>query len=79
MKRARLAEAAKTGWSTTNLGDLLKIKHGYAFKGEHFSSSGPYVVLTPGNFYEEGGFKHKGDKEKYYTGEFPPGFILDLW
>lgn len=57
------------------LGDLFKIKHGHAFKGEYFSDSGPYVVLTPGNFHDEGGFKKKS-KEKYYTGEVPPGFIL---
>ncbi|MEI6429227.1 MAG: restriction endonuclease subunit S [Pseudanabaena sp. ELA607] len=58
------------------LGECLKVKHGYAFKGEFFSETGSYIVLTPGNFYEEGGFKTKGVKEKYYTGRIPDGFIL---
>jgi type I restriction enzyme S subunit len=52
------------------------VKHGYAFKGQYFADSGPYVVLTPGNFYDEGGFKEKGEKEKYYTGDVPNGFLL---
>src|SRR5437016_1023077 len=64
------------GWRETRLGGLIHIKHGYAFKGEYFSSSGPFVVLTPGNFYDEGGFKDKGDKEKHYVGEVPKDFIL---
>lgn len=71
-----MAPVGDNGWKIFCFGDLFRIKHGYAFKGEYFSDSGPYVVLTPGNFYEEGGFKHKGDKEKYYTGEFPRGFLL---
>lgn len=64
------------GWQSRRLGDLIRIKHGYAFKGEYFSNSGPFVVLTPGNFYDEGGFKDKGDKEKRYVGEVPTDFIL---
>lgn len=61
--------SGKTHWQERTLGELLRVKHGYAFKGEYFSNSGSYIVLTPGNFYEEGGFKSKEDKEKYYTGE----------
>lgn len=60
----------------SRLGDFIRIKHGYAFKSKYFSSEGPYIVLTPGNFHDEGGFKHKGDKEKYYIGEVPVDFIL---
>lgn len=61
----------------TTLGDLFRLKHGFAFKGEFFSSSGLYVLLTPGNFYAEGGLKLKGTKEKYYSGPVPEGFVLD--
>lgn len=57
-------------------GDLFRVKHGYAFRSEFFDSSGPYVLLTPGNFNEEGGFRDQGDKQKYYTGDVPNGFIL---
>lgn len=65
-----------SGWQTKRLGELIHIKHGYAFKGEYFSDSGPFIVLTPGNFYDEGGFKDKGDKEKRYVGEVPKDFVL---
>ncbi len=57
-------------------GDLFTIKHGFAFKGEYFTNKGEYVVLTPGNFYEEGGYRDRGDKQKYYNGEIPEAYIL---
>lgn len=63
-------------WQKVKIGDLLKIKHGYAFKGEYFSDFGKYLLLTPGNFTEKNGLILKGDKEKYYTGEIPENFIL---
>ena len=55
----------------------IKIKHGFAFKGEHFSEDGEYVLLTPGNFYEGGGFKRDETKDKFYIGTFPKEYILD--
>jgi type I restriction enzyme S subunit len=58
------------------LEDLLEIKHGYAFQGEYFAGVGSHIVLTPGNFYDEGGFKDKGDKEKWYTGPIPSDYVL---
>ena len=64
------------GWVERNLGDLVWIKHGYAFKSQYFAERGEYVLLTPGNFYEEGGYRDRGDKQKYYTGEIPDGFVL---
>ena len=66
---------SNSGWQKWKLGDLFQIKHGYAFKGKYFSDSGQYILLTPGNFYEEGGFKLK-KPEKYYIGEVPKDFIL---
>ena len=45
--------------------ELCDIKHGYAFEGEFFSNEGDYVLLTPGNFYERGGYRDRGDKRKY--------------
>jgi type I restriction enzyme S subunit len=61
---------------TVQLGALFTIKHGYAFKGEYFGTEGSHIVLTPGNFFDEGGFKKKGDKEKWYSGKFPEDYIL---
>jgi type I restriction enzyme S subunit len=34
-------------------------------------------MLTPGNFYESGGYRDRGEKQKFYCGEIPDGFILD--
>lgn len=57
------------------LSDLINIKHGYAFKGEHIVSDNNNVVLvTPGNFKIGGGFQE--NKCKYFNGEFPPEYVL---
>lgn len=63
-------------WPETNLGKLVRIKHGFAFKGEYFSNAGKYLLLTPGNLHPSGGLKLKGEKEIYYTGPVPAEFIL---
>lgn len=63
-------------WDTTSLGEFMDVKHGFAFKGESFADSGDYILLTPGNCHESGGLKLKGDREKYYSGEFPDEFLL---
>jgi len=55
----------------------LNIKHGFPFKSEFFSDSGHYIVLTPGNFLEAGGFKRQAGKEKYYTSEIPNDYLHD--
>lgn len=57
------------------LGDILHIKHGYAFKGEYFTDKDTgKLVLTPGNFSLKGGFQNT----KKFTSEidFPEEFIL---
>src|SRR5688572_9977819 len=63
-------------WDTINLGEVMDVKHGFAFKGESFADSGEFILLTPGNCHESGGLKLKGDKEKYYSGEFPEEYLL---
>ena len=63
-------------WCDCTLGNLVDVKHGYAFLGEHFGSAGSHIVLTPGNFFDEGGFKKKGDREKWYTGPIPEDYVL---
>ena len=68
-------KAQKENIPIKQLEDFFRIKHGYAFKGEFFAEDGPYIVLTPGNFNEKGGFKLKS-KEKYYIGDVPKDFIL---
>ena len=63
-------------WAQKQLLELCDIKHGYAFEGEFFSPKGDYVLLTPGNFYERGGYRDRGEKQKYYTGEIPRDYVL---
>ena len=65
------------GWVEKPFSELCEIKHGYAFEGEFFSNEGDYVLLTPGNFYEDGGYRDRGEKQKYYTGEIPRGYVLN--
>jgi type I restriction enzyme S subunit len=63
------------GWGDINLAKLIRIKHGYAFKGEFFSDEPTNdILLTPGNFKIGGGIKL--EKLKYYNGEIPKDYIL---
>ncbi|MEG4249365.1 restriction endonuclease subunit S [Microcoleus sp. Pol10D4] len=62
-------------WEETTLGELIDIKHGYAFKGEFFTEvPNGNALLTPGNFHIGGGFK--ADKFKYYIGDIPEDYVL---
>jgi len=66
------------GWVEKKLGDICSIKHGFAFKSQFFTSEeSDYVLLTPGSFYESGGYREQGEKTKYYIGKIPDGFILN--
>ena len=74
--REAIFDARGEGWTECPLGELVEIKHGFAFESKYFRPEGDYVLLTPGNFFEEGGYRDRGDKQKYYVGEIPDGFIL---
>lgn len=64
-------------WTWIRLGSIGTVKHGYAFSSESFTSEPtPYVLTTPGNFYESGGFRDRGTNTKYFNGEIPPEFIF---
>lgn len=65
------------GWAEKPLAELCDIKHGFPFKSEFFVSEGDYVVLTPGNFYESGGYRDRFEKQKFYSGDIPGGYIVD--
>jgi type I restriction enzyme S subunit len=57
------------------LGDVIEIKHGYAFSGENIIEDDNNVVLvTPGNFKIGGGFQEK--KCKFFDGEIPHDYVL---
>ena len=62
-------------WTYIKLGDIVTVKHGYAFKGSNFTSVNTHkVVLTPGNFKIGGGFK--SEKFKFTTEECPSEYVL---
>ncbi|BBB66570.1 hypothetical protein UNDYM_2317 [Undibacterium sp. YM2] len=62
-------------WRDVSLGDLFKVKHGFAFKGEFFTEEPQDTVLvTPGNFAIGGGFQD--GKRKYYIGPVPEDYVL---
>jgi len=63
-------------WERIQLGDVIDIKHGYAFKGENFLDRGERIVLTPGNFRRGGGLVIRPEKERYYAADFPDEFLL---
>jgi type I restriction enzyme, S subunit len=75
-RREEVLSGTGTDWHEAPLGDLCDIKHGYAFEGEFFSSSGDYVLLTPGNYFESGGYRDRGSKQKYFVGPIPRGYVL---
>lgn len=62
-------------WKKCKLGDIIDVKHGYAFKGHGITSKdNNKILVTPGNFNIGGGFKM--DKCKYFEGNFPESYIL---
>ncbi|MBU6427868.1 MAG: restriction endonuclease subunit S [Cyanobacteria bacterium REEB65] len=64
-----------SNWIPTRLGEVAKVRHGYAFEGHLICDEPtPDILVTPGNFEIGGGFKSA--KLKYYRGRAPEGFIL---
>lgn len=62
-------------WHTVTLGEIFKVKHGFAFKGEYFTDEPlDTVLVTPGNFSIGGGFQ--AGKRKYYNGPVPEDYVL---
>ena len=76
--RLRFPEFLHSGeWEEKSFFELCEVKHGYAFEGEFYSNEGEYVLLTPGNFYEQGGYRDRGENQKYYIGEIPRSYVLN--
>lgn len=62
-------------WQPVTLGDLVDIKHGFAFKGEYITENETGdVLLTPGNFAIGGGFQW--GKRKFYSGPVSDEYVL---
>lgn len=64
-----------TSWQEVKLGELISIKHGYAFKGDDITTDDNGIVLvTPGNFAIGGGFQE--EKCKFFKGIYPEDYVL---
>lgn len=64
------------GWKSCRLGDLIRIEHGYAFKGTQFGAAGAFAVNL-GNFSPRGGLIFPPDnRTKRIPGAYPPRFLL---
>ena len=65
-------------WKETTLGELIDIKHGWAFKGEFLSESlSPQnIVVGIGNFNYSGGFRFESTRLKEYTSDYPKEYEL---
>lgn len=64
-------------WHVKPLNGLAVILHGFGFQSQYFTSFGKFRLTTPGHFYEEGGFRELGDKQKFYDGPLPSGYVLN--
>ena len=65
-------------WPLVSLTGKVYFKHGFPFKSQFFSDEKTdHIVITPGNFYEKGGFKRQVGKEKFYTGNIPDEYLLE--
>lgn len=62
-------------WREVELGEVIDVIHGYAFKGKNITlEENGNVLLTPGNVAPGGGFL--GTKIKYYDGDIPEKYVL---
>ncbi|MBI5919035.1 MAG: restriction endonuclease subunit S [Nitrosomonadales bacterium] len=69
------------GWVGKLLSELCDIKHGFAFEGAEFSSDVPEgkpIVITPGNFTEDGKLLFSENNTKRFSGKPPAAFRFDI-
>jgi type I restriction enzyme S subunit len=63
-------------WDVRPLKGLAAISHGFGFQSQYFVDRGKYRLMTPGHFHDTGGFRDVGEKQKYYAGPLPEGYLL---
>jgi type I restriction enzyme S subunit len=73
-KQTEIGEIPES-WEVVELGYLIDVRHGYAFKSKYFTEIGD-IVLTPGNFLVSGGLNW-GAKTKFTSQEYPAEFLLE--
>lgn len=63
-------------WNASPLKGKIGIAHGFPFASEYFAGHGSHRLTTPGHFYEAGGFRDIGEKQKFYDGPIPADYVL---
>lgn len=65
-------------WKENTLGDLINIRHGWAFKGEFFNETNQpkNIVVAIGNFNYSGGFRFESTRTKEYLDSYPKEYEL---
>jgi type I restriction enzyme, S subunit len=69
------------GWVDKPLSEMCDIKHGFAFDGAEFSNDvheGKPIVITPGNFTEDGKLLFNAKNTKRFSGKPPAAFRFDI-
>jgi type I restriction enzyme S subunit len=69
------------GWVEKSLCEVCEIKHGFAFDGADFSNDVPEgnpLVITPGNFTEDGKLLFNEKNTKRFSGEPPADFQFEV-
>lgn len=62
-------------WRQVRLGEVLRVRHGFAFPGSGFSEDVKFpTVLTPGNFSVGGGFRQASPKT--FVGDYSREYVL---
>ena len=64
-------------WPVTPLSKLATILHGFGFQSQYFKPWGKYRLTTPGHFHQTGGFRDVADRQKFYDGPLPAGYLFD--
>ena len=62
--------------SKVKLGELLTVKHGYAFKSENYVEHSPYALVTLANISGSNNFSFDPLKTTFYGATFPKEFML---
>lgn len=58
------------------LGEILKIKHGFAFKSENYVDYSEYALVTLANISSTNNFQFNREKTTFYGASFPDDFVL---
>lgn len=69
------------GWAEELVGSICDVKHGFAFDGADFSSDVPEgnpLVITPGNFTEDGKLLFNEKNSKRFSGDPPVDFRFEV-